>query len=179
MGSRSQRYPPYYPHLQVPPNDRAWLFLTRNQHPAPEFVASWLTIEFERVGNIIMSRKRAKNETSVANVSKAAWKGFCNVTLSNEDKTAIKANPYEEHDLWEGVARLLTAGHKIAVTFDPTTGNTQVSVTGALDICPNAGLTMVSTGKDALTALNVALYKHFDKCHGTWEDESDDGDGMS
>lgn len=126
-----------------------------------------------------MARKKSNGSASNASVSKSVWRGFANVSLTAEDKKRIREDPYQERDLWEGIARVLSAGHKITLSYSSESGNTSVSLTGTLDTCPNAGLTLTSTGKDALTALNVALYKHFDIAKGIWSDASDDDDDMS
>lgn len=127
-----------------------------------------------------MSRKKGEKNVGSTAPSKATWSGFANVKLSEADKLAIKQNPYDEHDFWEALAKVLLTGHKISLSWDAKANSVVCSFTGAFENSPNAGLSLTSTGKDIVTAINVSLYKHFDKTNGTWGNaEDDDDDGMS
>lgn len=109
--------------------------------------------------------------------AKHAWTRFVNIALTGYTKEDIRAR-YDAWDDFTGdLTSLLSSGYRIGVSFDEGNNSFIASVTCRATGDPNEGCTFTSFAGDWVTALQVALFKHYVVVAGVWDTKraADDG----
>lgn len=99
---------------------------------------------------------------------------FINIPVDVSAGKAIKELYDDPDTLFDSFADLVATGHKVSFTHNPVNGSFIVAVTGKEDETPNGGYTYSSFAGDWLTALKVAMYKHFVVAGGRWLEVAQD-----
>lgn len=87
----------------------------------------------------------------------APFRGYINLNLSDEQKTAwLKWS--ESASFWEALAHHVADGVNLAVKVDPKGTGFLASATQRRETSPNAGLVVTARGKDASVALSRCVY---------------------
>lgn len=123
------------------------------------------------------TRMQKKAKTEQAEIKKADWIGFVQCELSTSDKEAIVADETDLNDLIDWQDGLLSLGYKFSQTMDFSNHSYIATVTGAYNICPNAGYAVNGRGKNAYMALKALWWKVEKLLPNNWTDyEPEDGD---
>lgn len=99
---------------------------------------------------------------------------FINIPIDVASGKAIKELYDDPDTLFDSFADLVATGHKVSFTHNPVNGAFIVAVTGKEDETVNSGYTYSSFAGDWLTALKVAMYKHFVVAKGKWLEVAQD-----
>lgn len=103
--------------------------------------------------------------------TKAKWKGFVNVKLSQEEKKHIKANLLGEVAGYEFLMNVATAGYKCSISYSIPEDVFTASLTGRYQETPNGGITMSVRHRDLITALTALHFCHEEAGKlGEWSD---------
>ena len=99
---------------------------------------------------------------------------FINIPVTAEQGKAIREIYDDPDSLFDSFADLVCTGHKVSFSYNAVNGATIVAVTGKEGETMNGGYTYSSFAGDWLTALKVALYKHFVIANGNWLEVAQD-----
>jgi len=108
------------------------------------------------------------NGKSKKTVDYGSWKGFVNVTLTDKEKTAIKAMEVTDDDLFDCLLTVIDAGHKVTITRKKDSPAAVVSFTGTDAENKNFGYTLSSFAPQLRDAVKVNFYKHHYILSGDW-----------
>lgn len=117
-----------------------------------------------------MARKATK-KTDVSLWEKAKWKGFVNVSLSQQERRTISDNLLGAEECFQFLMDVVEDGYKVSLSYSIPEDVHTVSLTGIYQGRPNAGLTMSMRHRDfdkALTAVKWC-YDEAGK-NGSWEE---------
>jgi hypothetical protein len=106
-----------------------------------------------------MTKKSAKQPEEKL-WTKAKWQGFVNVSLTAEEKTAVKALLLQEESGFEFLMNVATDGYKCSISYSVPEDVYTVSLTGVYQGRPNAGITMSMRHRDLITALTALAWCH-------------------
>jgi len=101
------------------------------------------------------------------------WLGFADIRLTPEERQEFLAHEWEELETEQIVAGLLTAGHKITVSYNRDNDHFNVSITGVALTCVNGGLTLSGFAPEWPLALRVVLYKSHYIAQDDWRSVKD------
>lgn len=86
---------------------------------------------------------------------KAKWIGHVNVTLSGEEKKAIKDNLLSEEECLQFLIDAATAGYKVSLSYSIPEDVHTATLTGVYQRKPNAGLSMSIRHRDCVVAITA------------------------
>lgn len=99
----------------------------------------------------------AKQSSAVGKDNDAAFRGYINVSLSDEQKAAYEVWGASA-SVWEVLEASVSDGVNLSLKLDPKGGGYLASATQRRASSPNAGLVVTARGKDAATAWGRVLY---------------------
>jgi hypothetical protein len=115
--------------------------------------------------------KQTNNKGEVTLWSKAKWQGFVNVSMTQEEKRAVKAGLMGEGDGFEFLMNAATAGYKCSISYSIAEDVYTVSLTGQYQEKPNAGITMSMRHRELMVALSALRWCHEEAGQsGDWQD---------
>lgn len=117
---------------------------------------------YERVHG--MAGKKGKS----SQFSQANWKGFANINLRDQDKTALQGLAPTSDEILDCINAVISSGHKISVTKGDGKKACVVSFTGQEASGANSGYTLSSFAGNFFTAFMVNFYKHHYMAKGDW-----------
>lgn len=101
--------------------------------------------------------KPARKQSEVGNAYDAAFRGYINLNLSDEQKEAY-VKWAESASFWEALEFHTADGVNLSLKVEPKSGGFLASATQRRAGSPNAGLVVTARGKDASTAFGRVLY---------------------
>lgn len=119
------------------------------------------------LGGCRVARGR-RNNAKIDRNTKNFGTTFINIPVDVSAGAEIKELYDDADTLFDSFADLVATGHKVSFTHNAANGSFIVAVTGKEDETVNGGYTYSSFAGDWLTALKVALYKHFVVANGKW-----------
>jgi len=117
-----------------------------------------------------MARKKTESKGKEL-WAKAKWEGFVSVSLTTQEKAAIKKSLLSEDACFQSLMDAATDGYKVSLSYSIPEDVYTVALTGTYQKKPNAGLTMSMRHKDVVTAITA-----IDWClreagkEGSWEE---------
>lgn len=122
----------------------------------------------------LLEMAKAKESKNVqVTGEKADFKGFVNVTLTEAHKSAIKSWDLESGDLFDWIATIIAAGHKVSFSYNKQNDTVSASIMCVYKGLPNAGLVVNSYAKDVYSALKALCYKVDHVLPPRWGDYED------
>jgi len=98
-----------------------------------------------------------KRSSSVGGTDQAAFRGYINLVLTDENKKAWEKWSTSS-SVWEQLEASVGAGVNLAVKRDPKGEGYLASATQRDSLSPNAGLVVTARGKEAGVAFTRVLY---------------------
>lgn len=92
-------------------------------------------------------------------LTNTGWKGFVNVTLTNDHKEALGLWDCVDGGVFEGLAVYGEAGYKLSVTYNKQTTGWTASYTGQDGCGANEGYTVSAFAPTPYDAMRVLLFK--------------------
>lgn len=89
----------------------------------------------------------------------SSFKGFVNVSLSQQDKEAYVSWDVQDTDVWDGIAQYAEGGYKFSVSRNKQNDHFTASVTGTEDAGKNAGYSVTAFAPTPYEAVRVVLFK--------------------
>lgn len=114
------------------------------------------------------ARHDKKVDAAGKRASEDGWKGFVNVDLTADQKTAVKALALDASAVWAVIFDLVDGGYKLTITYDRANGAYVVSMTAKAAQDVNAGLTLTARGGSVQGACASFVYKHSVVLEGDW-----------
>lgn len=110
-----------------------------------------------------------------ASAEKKPWipAKFVRSELTAQEKEHVKSQQYVWDDIPEHINALVEAGYKLSISADKRTDAVAVWLSPIEDSNPNFGYVLSARGPDVLSALSVAIYKHYTKFDGVWPKDGD------
>lgn len=102
-------------------------------------------------------QRAPKQPGGVGKNNDAVFRGYINLTLSDEQKTAYEAWA-SSASMWEVLEGSVSDGVNLSLKLDPKGDGYLASATQRRGDSPNAGLVVTARGKDASTAWGRVLY---------------------
>ena len=93
---------------------------------------------------------------------------FVDVQLTAEARAAFLANKPDADEVLYGICVLLGGGYRVGCSYSGERHSFIVSLTCREHGDANEGLCMTSFASDLVTALSLALFKHYTLCEGVW-----------
>lgn len=135
--------------------------------------AANIDLEYFYEGVHGMAGKKGKSGT----LSQGNWKGFANINLREQDKTALQGLTPEPDEILACIDAVISSGHKISVTKGEGKKACVVSFTGQEASGSNNGYTLSSFAANFFSAFMVNYYKHHYMAQGDWSQfTGDDGE---
>jgi len=101
--------------------------------------------------------------------TKASWKGFINISLSNTHKQAIKDNTLGINEAYSFLESIGLEGYKVSLSCEPDSSTWTVAVTQSYSHLPNPGYAFSMRHKDLQVAISAVYYVHVVMSdHGDW-----------
>lgn len=91
--------------------------------------------------------------------SDSGWKGFVNVTLTGEQKTALQAWDIQDGDIWDGIASYNETGYKVTSSFNAANKSFTATVIGGEGTGKNAGRAVSAFAPTPYQAMRTLLFK--------------------
>lgn len=111
----------------------------------------------------LMPKKATQKESS------PAWKGFINIYMDAIAKEHFLSEEWHTDDeIPDLLNSLIATGHALSLKWDSKSECFMSAMRGENPDSPNAGYCVTSRHPDALTALHLALYKHYIMCDCDW-----------
>lgn len=108
-------------------------------------------------GNAIGKEKSSSKSGSVGVQHDAAFRGYVNVNLSDEQKASY-GSWAEGQGYFETLEAAVESGVNLSLKLDPKGGGFLASATQRNPASPNAGLVVTARGRDAVTAWGRVLF---------------------
>lgn len=104
---------------------------------------------------------KLREEIGVAkkDFSDNGWKGFVNVSLTNEQKEQLGAWDIQDGDVWDGVATYCEAGYKVTLSYNSANKNFTATVIGGEGSGKNAGRAVSAFAPTPYQAMRTVLFK--------------------
>lgn len=99
----------------------------------------------------------------------SGWTTFIDLPLEGHSIDDVLGRYGAPDQLFDALGQVLETGHRVSLAYNYQNDSVTASMTGKGDGCPNVGLTVTSYAEDWVTALQVAMYKHFVIAGGHWE----------
>jgi hypothetical protein len=106
------------------------------------------------VSEIGQMARKPKQQLEEQSWTRAKWKGFVNLKLSQEEKQAIKEHLLPEANGLDFLMNAATGGYKCSISYSIPEDVFTLSLTGLYREKPNAGITMSLRHREMIVALS-------------------------
>lgn len=112
--------------------------------------------------------KMTRTEKKAADAGNSQWTTFVDIPLAGYTKGDVNERYGTWGDFDADLATLLSAGYRVGISYSEKQGAFIVSITCRDAASANHGYTFSSFAADWVTALQVALFKHFVVAAEVW-----------
>lgn len=111
----------------------------------------------KRIGDTDGANKPTRKSDKVAPVDNAEFRGYVNLELSDEQKSAFEAWA-QSQAYWEALEGFVSTGVNLSLKREQKHGGYLASATQRDPSSPNAGLVVTARGREATVALGRVLF---------------------